>query len=171
MRVSILVLFILMLTSCGPAVTLDYEPEADFSSYTTYSFYPTLDSGLNALDEKRIMRATDSLLQQKGLIKTQRPDLYVNFYASEQLGSRNTIGIGVGSGGGNVGVGVGGGIPIGGRKIEQQLTIDFIDVSNDALIWQAIGEDDYPEKSTPERKQTFYNKMLAKIFKKYPPKE
>ena len=95
----------------------------------------SIDSGLNDLDDKRIQQATDSLLQERGFIKSETPQLYVNFFARESISnSRNTLGIGIGGGGGTVGVGVSGGIPIGGRVVNQQFTMDFIDVSKDDLV-------------------------------------
>ncbi|MDC7995968.1 DUF4136 domain-containing protein [Altibacter sp. HG106] len=161
----------IFLFSCGTTVAVDYDKETNFSQYTTYNYYPNIESGLNDLDNKRIMRLTDSLLQSRGWERAATPQLFINFYASEQLSvSRNTIGFGFGSGGGNVGVGVGGGIPIGGRNIDQVLTFDLIDVSNDALIWQAKAEGHYKEKASPEQKVRYYENTLQKILKKYPPK-
>ncbi|MAT89748.1 MAG: hypothetical protein CMC35_03565 [Flavobacteriaceae bacterium] len=170
---SILILLTIpiLFVSCGTTVAVDYDKETNFSQYTTYNYYPNIESGLNGLDEKRIMRVTDSLLQSRGWSRSDAPQVLINFYASEQISaSRNTIGFGVGSGGGNVGVGVGGGIPIGGRNIDQRLTFDLIDVSSDALIWQAQADGQYKEKATPEQKVRYYENTLQKILKKYPPK-
>jgi len=170
MKYLSVVLITLLFVSCGTSVGVDYDKEIDFSQYTTYNFFPNIESGLNGLDEKRIMQATDSLLQARGFVKSDTPQLYINFYAKENLrNSRNTIGIGVGSGGGNVGVGVSGGIPIGGRIYEQAITMDFIDVSNDGLVWQAIAEADLKEKANPAQKKQHYEEVVSKILKKYPP--
>ena len=170
MKSVILVLVCIFLTACGAAVNVDYDKKTNFSQYTTYNFYPDIDSGLNELDDKRIMQAVDSLFAQRGFQKSDSPQFLVNFFAREVISnSRNTIGIGIGSGGGNVGVGVSGGIPIGGRVIDQTLTVDFVDAANDALFWQAIAEGDYKEKATPDQKASFYYAILEKIFKKYPP--
>ncbi|MCB0456942.1 MAG: DUF4136 domain-containing protein [Flavobacteriaceae bacterium] len=166
----ILVLIIPILISCGSTVAVDYEKGTDFSKYGSYNFYPSIDSGLSGLDNKRILNALDSLLQQKGFQKSENPQLAINFYAKEILtNSRNTLGIGIGGGGGNVGVGVSGGIPIGGREIEQQFTLDFIDTQNDALVWQGVAESRYKEKSTPQQKEIYYFSLLQKLLKKYPP--
>ena len=165
-----IVLLTVLFISCGTSVGVDYDKEVDFSQYTTYNFFPDIESGLNGLDEKRIMHATDSLLQTRGFVKSDAPQLYINFYAKENLrSSRNTIGIGVGGGGGNVGVGVSGGIPIGGRIYEQAITMDFIDVSNDDLIWQAVAKADLKENADPEQKKQHYKKVISKILKKFPP--
>ncbi|XOL41181.1 hypothetical protein KCTC32420_01563 [Aequorivita nionensis] len=167
---SILVLTI-FLASCGATVAVDYDKQVDFSKYNSYNYFPNIDSGLNELDDNRIIQITDSLLQQSGFIKSETPQIYVNFYARESVSSsRNTIGIGIGSGGGNVGVGVSGGIPIGGNVLNQQLTMDFIDVEKDDLVWQAVADGEMKERSTPQQKEAYYMTVLQKILAKYPPK-
>ena len=165
--ISILSLF---LFSCGATVTVDYDKQMDFSKYNSYSFYPTIQSGLSTLDDARIIQITDSLLQQRGFVNSEAPQLYINFYARETMtNSRNTIGIGIGSGGGNVGVGVSGGIPIGGRTVNQQLTMDFIDAEKDNLVWQAVVEGEMKERATPQQKEAYYLSVIQKILNKYPP--
>jgi len=48
--------------------------------------------------------------------------------------------------------------------------MDFIDVSNDGLVWQAIAEADLKEKANPQQKEKHYEEVVSKILKKYPPK-
>jgi hypothetical protein len=166
-------LFILLLSilaSCGSTVAVDFDNQTNFTEFSSYNFYPNIDSGLNDLDDKRIMIAIDSLMAQKGFRKAESPQLLVNFFVKEFLtNSRNTLGIGVGGGGGNMGIGVSGGIPIGGKEIEQQFTLDLIDTNNDALVWQGILNGRYKEKSSPLQKEKYYGGILQKILKKYPP--
>lgn len=172
MRLFALFLVSLLLTSCGATVTTDFDQDVDFSQYTTYNFYPSIDSGLNQLDDKRIMYATDSLLQARGFTKSDAPQLYINFFARETLtNSQNTIGIGIGGGGRNVGGGVSGGIPIGSSQINQQLTVDFIDAAKDDLVWQAVGDGSFKEKTSPKKKEAYYFNVIQKILKQYPPKQ
>lgn len=167
---SIIVLSI-VLVSCGASIAVDYDKQVDFSKYNSYNYFPTIDSGLNGLDNNRIIKITDSLLQQRGFVKSESPQLNINFYARESVSSsRNTIGIGIGSGGGNVGVGVSGGIPIGGNVLDQQLTMDFIDVENDGLVWQAVADGEMKERSTPQQKEAYYLSVIQKILANYPPK-
>ena len=172
MKYIYLLLISSLLFACGTTVGIDYDKATDFSTYTTYNFYPSIDSGLNDLDDKRIMQAADSLLQQRGFVKSETPQIYINFFAKENISnSRNTLGIGIGGGGGNVGVGVSGGIPIGGRVVNQQFTMDFIDVAKDDLVWQAVADGEYKEKASPTQKEAYYWDVVAKMLKKYPPME
>lgn len=159
-----------LLLSCGAYIGVDYDEQTDFSGYTSYNFYPSIESGLSQLDDNRIMKITDSLLRQKGFTKSEDPQLYVNFFAVESVSnSRSTIGIGVGGGGRNVGGGISGGIPIGGKTINQRLTFDLIDAEEDDLVWQATADGDMKEKSTPLQKEKYYEGVLVKILKKFPP--
>ncbi len=172
MKYLYLLLLCSLLVACGTTVGIDYDDTTDFSQYSTYNFYPSIDSGLSDLDDKRVMQATDSLMQARGFVKSETPQLYINFFARENISnSRNTLGIGIGGGGGNVGVGVSGGIPIGGRVVNQQLTMDFIDVAKDDLVWQAVADAEYKEKASPVQKQAHYWDILTKMLKKYPPKK
>jgi len=172
MKYFAIVCVLLSLYSCGTTVGVDFDTEKDFSKYTTFNFYSPLASGLNELDEKRIMQITDSLLGAKGMIRSENPQILINFYSSEFISnSRNSIGIGMGSVGRNTSVGISGGIPIGGKEVNQQITIDFIDAQLDALVWQAKADGRYKEKANPQQKQNYYTQILTKIFNKYPPKK
>lgn len=171
MRYLVIFICTFVLKSCGAGVALDYDTENDFTQYSTYNFYPSLQTGLSELDENRILKITDSLLQEKGLRKSDNPQLLINFYSSEYISqSRNTIGIGVGSVGRNTSVGVSGGIPVGGNEVNQLLTVDIIDAARDALVWQAKYEGRFKERATPKQKESYYLSTLTKILQKYPPK-
>lgn len=171
MKTFIGLLLVGCLWSCGVTVNYDYDTQENFKNYATYNFYPSIASGLNELDDKRIIKVTDSLLQLKGFKKSDNPQLLINFYAKEgAVQPRNTIGVGIGGGGRNVGYGISGGIPIGGRTIDQQFTIDIIATTKDQLIWQGITEGAIKEKASPQWKEAYYKKIISKILKGFPPK-
>ena len=162
---------IVILAACAAPVGIDFNKATDFSQYTSYNYYPEISSGLNDLDNKRVTRAIDSVMSLRGITKSDTPDFLINFYAEEAIAqSRNTIGIGVGSGGRNGGVGISGGIPIGGRTIEQRFTFDIIEARKDDLLWQGVIDSRMSEKMTPAKKEKHYNYIIAKILSKYPPK-
>jgi len=172
MKIFSFTLIAFLLTACGASVAIDYDKQTDFDQYKTYNFFPEIKSGLSELDNNRIIRVTDSLLQQRGFVKSEDSQFLINFFASETVSrSGNTVGIGIGGGGGNVGVGVGGGIPIGGRSINQRLTLDFIDTAKDNLFWQAISDGSFKEKMKPEKKETYYGNVINKMLERFPPKK
>ena len=167
----ILIIFI-VLSSCGASIAIDYDRGIDFSDFTSYQFYSDIASGVNELETKRIMKAIETSLENREFTRTDYCRFYINFYVSEYVTeSRNTLGIGVGGGGGNVDVGVSGGMPIGGRLINQRLTIDVIDTSRgQELVWQAVIDGEIKEKSTPEQKEAYYYSVIEKALQKFPPK-
>lgn len=75
-----LVLFLPWLfVSCGPMASVDFDPETNFSQYNSYDFYPSIDSGLSELDNKRIMGVLDSLMPLKGFQNPNRPKFSLIF--------------------------------------------------------------------------------------------
>lgn len=165
-------LLLLFFTSCGAIhVDYDYDRNTDFSSYTTYNYFSDLETGLNQLDEKRLMNAMDITLQSKGLKFSEESDIFINIKSSVfKAQPSNSVGVGLGGGGGNVGCGVSIGIPVGGPKLNRELQIDFVDAKKDILIWQAISESPFKEGSIPVEKEQKMQELVTKIFDKYPPK-
>ncbi len=171
MKYLMIVMLSVLMLSCGAAVNTDFEKGTDFTKYKTYNYYPGIDSGLNQLDDKRVKYALDSLLRSRGYTMSSTPDFVINFYAEEAISnSQSSIGIGVGGGGRNVGGGVSGGIPLGGPRLVQIFTLDFVDTAEDKLVWQAVSEAKYREKATPEQREAYYLAIIQKILNKYPPK-
>lgn len=162
----------LIISSCGgPRAVYDYDEKANFSNISTYQIFPELQTGMNQLDEQRLLTILNEQLAQKGLTTSQQPQIYVNFYSSEyQTPTRNSVGIGVGGTGRNVGVGVSGGIPLGGPDTYRRVTFDFIDVQNDNLIWQAVVEGKFDNNTSPEKRAERLRAMVDEALKGYPPK-
>lgn len=166
-------LFLLVIIGCSSSkVVSDYDSQTDFTQYKTFNFFEDVGEGLNELDKKRITNALTAELEAKGMQFADTPDFYINVISKEQESlNRNTIGIGIGSGGRNGGFGISGGIPIGNRKIDQKLMVDFVESKNNELIWQGMLHTEFREKASPEEKNTHYKKVIAKIISKYPPKK
>jgi len=172
MKYLLILISSVILVSCGATVSYDYDTQTIFSKYKTYNFYPNVSSGLSNLDNIRIMKATDSILQLRGFEKSESPQFLINFFAKEFISQSNTsIGFGVGTGGNNGSVGVSGGVPVGGDIINQKLTLDFIDEKEDDLFWQAVGSDKLKVKASSLQKNIYYFELIDKILKGYPPEK
>ncbi|RXG28065.1 DUF4136 domain-containing protein [Leeuwenhoekiella palythoae] len=159
--------------SCGSTrVDYDYDEQIDFSQYQTYNFMPEMDSGLSQLDLKRLMDATDAVMQAKGFTKSQTPDVLINIIAEEYEDvQRNSVGVGIGGGSYGGGVSVGAGIPLGGNKNHQTITLDLVDAQKDILVWQAVSDSNIKVGTNPQERVTHYTKIAQKIFEKFPPEE
>ncbi|MEM6685450.1 MAG: DUF4136 domain-containing protein [Bacteroidota bacterium] len=164
---------LMLLGSCSaPKAIFDYEKNTDFSQYKTYNFFPDIKTGLNELNEKRLFRLTDSIMQARGFRRTATPDFYINvetgFFEPSNDGA---VGVGVGGGGRSAGGGVSIGLPIGSSKRNHEVVFDLVDVRKDQLFWQAVVEGYFKEKATPEEREAYFKAILLKAFEEYPPKK
>ncbi|MCM4160467.1 DUF4136 domain-containing protein [Antarcticibacterium flavum] len=173
MRLFKYIFLLAIFTSCSsPRAVYDYDEKREFSGITTYQIYPDLVTGLNQLDDKRIINILNEKLAGKGFTTAENPQIYVNFYSTEyESESRSSVGVGVGGTGRNMGIGVSGGIPLGGPDTFLQLTIDFIDVQEDALIWQAVVDYKFDRDASPEKRERQLRTMIDKALAGYPPKK
>jgi hypothetical protein len=166
--ISSICLFVL---SCASVrVNYDYEKTTDFSAYTSYNYYGTMNMGMSDLDSKRLLDALDAGLQAKGLILSDAPDFLVNIKSSQfHEAQRNNMGVGVGGGGGNVGGGISIGIPVGQAKINREIVFEFVDENKSGLFWQAISESTYQPNAAPEARESQLKAIVTKVLAGYPP--
>ena len=161
----------LTLTSCASVyVTTDYDRQVDFSAYKSYAFFKegVERAQISDLDKRRILRAIEQNLNEKGFTKSEQPDFLVNIFTREEE---------------NVDVynnyptywgwGVGWGPFWGGsfynvsRNIEGTLYIEIIDAKKKELIWQGKGTGYVPQ--SVERKEEAIANFVNRILEKYPP--
>ena len=168
----IVFLFLLFITSCSSVrVNYDYDKKTDFSSYTTYNYYPEMETGLSGLDTKRMLILVDSTMQAKGIKLSEEPDFYINIQSdSFRATQNNNVGVGVGGGGGNVGGGISIGLPLGQPKLEREIRFDFVDSQKDVLFWEASSASGFKENVSPEMREQKLREIVNKVFEKYPPK-
>ncbi len=166
------ILLVLLFTSCHVVrVQTDYEKETDFSNYSTYNYYNDMETGLSALDEKRLVKVLDAVMQSKGLLLSEEPDFLINIRSGIFKAPRsNTVGVGVGGTGRNVGGGVSVGIPIGQSNVQREISFDFVDSQKDMLIWQAISKSHLNENVTPLEREKKLQDIMEKTLSKYPPR-
>ena len=163
----------MLLMSCSASkVVYDYDKEVDFNQYKTYHIFENAGEGLSKFDQERMIASIDKEMTSLGFTKQENPDFFIDFKASKRENlNRNTIGIGLGSGGINSRIGVSGGIPIDNKKYLEQITIDFVTNENQQLFWQGILESKISEKSTPEKRELYFDNVVQKILVGYPPKK
>ena len=173
MKHFLFLIAIFTLLSCGSTrVDYDYDEQVNFTDYKTYNFLPDMQTGLSQLDVNRLLEAIDLVMQEKGFQKSDNPDLLINIMSDQyQDNSRNSVGVGVGGGSYGGGVNIGAGIPLGGRKDHQTITIDIVDSKKDALVWQAISDSNIALNTNPQDRVTYYTKITQKIFSGFPPEK
>jgi len=171
-------LFILLclgiLTSCSSVkVVSDYDTKVDFSTYKTFAFYKKgIDkASVSDLDKKRIMRAIENELIEKGFTKSENPDLLISIFTKsrEQVNvTDNNLGYSFGWGYnpwffGSTNLNIN-------QYTEGTLFIDFIDKNKNELIWQGIGSGAM-KLSNIDKKEERINEFVNKIILAYPPNQ
>ena len=169
----VLTLFVLIFTSCNSVrVVTDYDRSQNFSNLKTYAF---LKDGvdktkINDLDKRRILRAIDKNLLEKGFQKSNNPDLFINIFTKERqeinIYNQNLNMPGWGWGWG-WGPSLGWNQTSVSRASNGTLYIDIINAKNRELIWQGSGEGVLT--SDIRKKEERINEFVKSILDKYPP--
>lgn len=168
---TVVLLFALVLTSCSSVkVATDYDQNVNFNQYQTFAFFkPGIDKAdISDLDKKRILRAIEAELQQKGLTKSENPDMLVSIFTK----TRENINIynnnyAYGYGWGWHPWYWGSGYNTVSSTTEGTLYIDLIDAEKKELVWQGMGTAALAREV--DRKQERINEIVEEILEKYPP--
>src|SRR5690606_28299054 len=138
-------LLLLILTSCSTVrVAADYDKEANFNQYRSFAFYKpgVAKVKISDLDKRRILRAIENEMTNKGMTLSENPDLLISFFTKERERVdiyNNNFGYGWYWNpywyGGYYGQSVS-------RTSEGTLFIDVIDAKTNNLIWQGMGTAD-----------------------------
>lgn len=148
----------------------DYDREADFSRYSTYSWIESEVSAANdnPLVHQRLIRAIDQQLEAKGLRQVDaNSDLNVTYFGeSENMVVLDRVGYYDGwYGWGGVGVST-----TRARTYEQgTLVVDLIDVEANRLVWRGIATDTVA--SSPDAQSRQVETAAQQMFRRYPPSE
>ena len=169
---AVLLLLVVVLSSCNTVrVATDYDREANFGQYQTFAFFkPGIDKAeISDLDKKRILRAIEEEMQQKGFTKSDNPDLLVSIFTKtkENINIYNN----------NYAYGYygwgwhpwywGSGYNTVSSTTDGTLYIDLIDAGQKQLVWQGMGTAALARDV--DRKQERINEIVEEILKKYPP--
>nr|WP_322624024.1 DUF4136 domain-containing protein [uncultured Flavobacterium sp.] len=176
----LLLLSVLAVSCASISVRSDYDDNADFTTYKTYGFLKDgIDKAeISDLDKKRIMKALDAEFTAKGFVKSDKPDMYVNFFtkATKEVNVNNWGGYGGwGYGwGGWGGYGWGGPWGWGGyssvsTQTEGTLYVDVIDANKKELVWQGVGSGVLIQERN--KKQQRINEFAKEILTQFPPKK
>ncbi|WP_297695435.1 DUF4136 domain-containing protein [uncultured Eudoraea sp.] len=169
-------LLVVALTSCSSVrVASDYERNTNFDEFKTFAFFKTgIDKAeINDIDKRRILRAIEAELLDKGYTKSESPDLLVSIFtkSNQRVDVYNNYwGAGAwgwGWGGFGPGWGWGWNQPMVSSRTEGILYIDLINAKKKELIWQGQGTG-YLTKNT-ERKEERIKEFVNKILAQFPP--
>ncbi|MFA5296861.1 MAG: DUF4136 domain-containing protein, partial [Lutibacter sp.] len=124
-------LLVFVFVSCAsPRTVYDYDNQANFNQYKTFSFFDDIKLPVNELEAKRILTQLENVMVGKGMAYNENPDIFVDVQLNQFEAQRNSIGVGFGSFGSHSGISLGGQIPINSNTLTKQFTIDFVDAKN-----------------------------------------
>jgi len=170
--VTLLAAFLLMAACAyGQDVHYNFDQSANFTTYKTYQWVDIPGGSVpDQLVHQAIKRATEEQLALKGLTKVENnADLYIGYQVVINLEKSVSLwGDGPGWWDG----------PWGGtRSMQGQtstipvgiLVMDVYDVARKQLVWRGDAMKTIDLKKEPEKNYRNLQKVMAKLFKNYPP--
>jgi len=178
-----IILVALIAGSLQAQVSSDYDRNADFTKYKTYTFKgweKDSDKQLNDLDKSRIENAFKSELGIRGLTKDDsNPDVVITLYIVIEKKTSTTAytdfngGLGYGAGWGwGMGAGMGAGMGSATTTYSENdynvgtIVIDFYDENSKKLVYQGTLTTTVKEKA--QKREKSIPKNVAKLMSKYP---
>jgi hypothetical protein len=164
--------------ACGQDVHYNYDRSANFAAYKTYQWVDIPGGAVpDQLIDQAIKRAADEQFAQKGLTKVEaNADLYVGYQVVINLEKSVSLwGTGGdwggwggwgpwGSGGLHTMHGQTSTVPVG------ILLMDVYDIARKQLVWRGDAKKTIELKKDPDKNYKNLQKLMAKLFKNYPPK-
>jgi len=179
MKKIVFVVFVAVLTACSSLkVTYDYDGQADFTKYKTYTFtQEALKLPIQQLNRDRLLKAIETELAAKGFTKLEdNPDALIDLHvrAEEKMdATATTTGPGMYGGGYYGRYGYGGGFSTThidyNKYVEGTLFVDLVDNASQKIAWQGRATKTLDEDISAEKRESNINYAVKQIFSKYPP--
>ena len=174
MKKLAILLFSVALFGCSfLQISYDYDKQADFSKYKTYSFTESINEmGVGDLNRDRIIKAVETQMADKGFTMAEDPDVVIDIHLkAKQMVSATATTTGMGY---PWGYGYGGGFSTThvnyDEYMEGTLFITMVDMETEKIVWQGTGTKTINENVSPQRREDNINYSVQQIFTKYPPK-
>lgn len=181
-RNSLVLLVLASLTGCSSSGTLrsDYDHSADFGTYKTWNFFEDAGPdyvGYESLFTQYMLEAITLEMDKRGYVKSDNPDLLVNFNAYVQDKTKVTTTSAPPPMGGYYGYrggyyGAWGGYGYGtethvSQYREGTFNIDIVDAKKEQLVWEAVGVGRITDKKRNNLQQTVME-GVPRFFELYP---
>ncbi len=182
LRLSVILLLFASVAGCSSSGTLrsDYDSGADFGAYQTWDFIEDAGpdyEGYESLFTRYMLEAITIEMDKRGYVKSDNPDLLVNFNAYVQDKTKVTQTSAAPPMGGYYGYrgsryGAWGGYGYGTETRVSQYTegtfnIDIIDAQQHQLVWEAVGVGRITDKVRENLRQTVME-GVPNFFALYP---
>lgn len=172
---------LLLLSACasGPQIRTDADPAVNITTYRSFGFFDPLatdQAGYSTLLTARLKDATRRELEARGYVfDATNPALLVNFNVNirekTEIRSSPTVSVGYGYYGYRTGMyGAWAGYPYDIETVnyrEGTLTIDVVDASRRALVWQGVAEGRIRRKAV-ENPAAAIDEVVTQIMAGFP---
>ncbi len=171
----------LLLAGCatGPAISVNQDPDADFTAYRTYGFASDLGTdrgGYSTLVTGYFKDAIDRQMQSRGYVPANAdPDLLVNFFTRVEnrtdVVSRPSPSMGYGYYGYRYGLY--GAWPMYDNEVSTvhyqmgTANVDIVDAGRKQLIWEGVAQGRLGNR-IQENPAAVIDEVIAEIFSRYP---
>ena len=177
-----ILLFIIGQAGCSSSAKIrsDYDPGSDFSAYKTWDFIEDAGpdhQGYESLFSQYMVEAITLEMDKRGYVRSDNPDLLVNFNAFIQEKTKVTTSPSMQPMGGYYGYrgshyGAWGGYGYGtdthvSQYTEGTFNIDLVDARKQQLVWEAVGVGRITEKKLNNLQQGV-REGVPKFFAEYP---
>ena len=184
------VVLTILISGCSMVnVQVDYDSEYDFSSLSSFAVMYTKKNDERDFTRARVSKMLNRYMQNKGYINVDKGE--ANFYITVHLDIQKksqvetnyeTMGIRpviypymrfnrhIGT---SAMIGMEPDVRVTTSTYEYEvgkLILEIVDVKSNNVVWQGIAEDEFSRESSPEKKSSYINKIIEKLFKDFPPK-
>jgi len=164
----------LLVGACsGISTTTDYDPQVDFSGFSTYDWVDSEQGGVDNITSSRIRQSVDGAMVAKGFSQSSsNPDLAISYQVpTQERTSFTTInsGWGGGYGWGGWGMGMGTSTTTQQNWTEGSLILAMFDNSTKNMVWTGTATTDLDDNRTPQERQELVDQAVGKLFEDFPP--
>ncbi len=168
-KTALLLFFTYILAACSssPSVSIDYNPQYDFSNIKSYYQLPREEAGINTVDvgdlaDQRFRRATESEMNLRNVELTQpkQADIWLTYHVVTKDKTRitsydNYYGY-------SRPYGYSGGTSVDVRQYtEGTLIVDLIDPATKKTVWRGVVSAVVKERTTEEREKLTHGYVAA----------
>lgn len=166
----------LLVGACsGISTTTDYDPQVDFSGFSTYDWIDS-QGEVDNITSSRVRQSVDGAMAGKGFTQSSsNPDLAISYQVtSAERRSFNTVNSGWGGGyggygGGGWGMGMGTSTTTENVWQEGSLILGIFDTSSKNLVWTGTATTDIDGSRSPQDRQELIDSAVAKMMGDFPP--
>ena len=163
----------LLAAACsGISTTTDYDPQVDFTAFSTYDWIDS-EGEVDNITSSRVRSSVDAAMVAKGFSQSSsNPDLAVSYQVtSAERRSFNTVNAGWGGGYRGAGWGMGMGTSTTTEQVwnEGSLILGIFDTGTKNLVWTGTATTDIDQSRSPQERQELIDSAVNKMMGDFPP--